>query len=121
MTLASPSAAPPPRWVMPAAGRVALYLMLWLVAAGLVQIPFGLYAFFRAARAGGLTAETAQRLGTDLPKLLGWPLLGALEWTLLLATLAVTWLLVWQLDREPFAAIGFDWPRVAPAQWLAGL
>src|SRR5438552_15259503 len=101
MTLASPSASSPPRWVMPAAGLVALYLMLSLVAAGLVQIPFGIYTFFRAARAGGMTAETAERLGTDLPKLLGWPMLGALEWTTLLATLAVTWLLVRQMDREP--------------------
>jgi membrane protease YdiL (CAAX protease family) len=106
---------------LPAAGRVAIYLGLWLGAYCFVQVPFAIYGIVRAARSGRLSAGASPAMGGDLSKLLGWPALGLLEWSALLATLAVTWLMVQRIDREPFTVIGFNWPRIAPAQWLVGV
>ena len=85
--------------------RAVIYFPLWLLVAGLGQVPaLILYARYLAARQPNPTLVTAQ-----LIDLAGWPIIvgiGAFLGEVLLLLL-VTFLFVRFLDRRPFSSFGF--------------
>jgi uncharacterized protein len=105
---------------LPAAARVAVYLVAWFGCVNLVQLPYAVLVLWRIlqSRRALDTAQLASRLSD--PAALGWTAAGIVEYATLAATLAVTWFLVRVIDREPWTVAGFSPTRRQAAEWVAG-
>src|SRR5262249_37602982 len=116
-----PAVSAPGPMIRSVAGRVALYMALWLGAYNLAAVPALLVGMILLFQKGPPSEAVMERLTRgDVSAVLGWPLFGVMHWCILAATVGITWIVVRTIDREPTAAIGFGPLRWRALHWLLG-
>lgn len=107
---------------MPAAGRVVLYMLAWLLVAQLLApaVVIGARLLLIHLGGGSWMSRLQEAVGGNILSL-GWPTVAGLEWTILGTTAAVTWFFTRKLDRRREPVPGFRPVRPQALHWLLGI